>query len=138
MDAIKAVRELGKAIQADERYTEYARAKKANDEDMELQNLIGEFNLLRQNASMEYGKPEEEQNKEKLADLNAKMQEAYEKVMSNENMALFTVAKAGMDELMSQVNTVLTLTLQGADPDTCPTSQPMGCTGSCASCGGCG
>ncbi len=138
MDAIKAVRELGKAIQADERYTEYARAKKANDEDMELQNLIGEFNLLRQNASMEYGKPEEEQNKEKLADLNAKMQEAYEKVMSNENMALFTVAKAGMDELMSQVNTVLTLTLQGADPDTCPTSQPTGCTGSCASCGGCG
>lgn len=138
MDAIKAVRELGKAIQADERYTEYARAKKANDEDMELQNLIGEFNLLRQNASMEYGKPDEEQNKEKLADLNAKMQEAYEKVMSNENMALFTVAKAGMDELMSQVNTVLTLTLQGADPDTCPTSQPTGCTGSCASCGGCG
>lgn len=138
MDAIKAVRELGKAIQADERYTEYARAKKANDEDMELQNLIGEFNLLRQNASMEYGKPEEEQNKEKLADLNAKMQEAYEKVMSNENMALFTVAKAGMDELMSQVNTVLTLTLQGADPETCPTSQPTGCTGSCASCGGCG
>lgn len=138
MDAIKAVRELGKAIQADERYTEYARAKKANDEDMELQNLIGEFNLLRQNASMEYGKPEEEQNKEKLADLNAKMQEAYEKVMSNENMALFTVAKAGMDELMSQVNTILTLTLQGADPDTCPTSQPTGCTGSCASCGGCG
>lgn len=138
MDAIKAVRELGKAIQADERYTEYARAKKANDEDMELQNLIGEFNLLRQNASMEYGKPEEEQNKEKLADLNAKMQEAYEKVMSNENMALFTVAKAGMDELMSQVNTVLTLTLQGADPETCPTSQPTGCTGSCASCSGCG
>lgn len=138
MDAIKAVRELGKAIQADERYTEYARAKKANDDDKELQELIGEFNLLRQNASMEYGKPEEEQNKEKLADLNAKMQEAYEKVMSNENMALFTVAKAGMDELMSQVNTVLTLTLQGADPETCPTSQPTGCTGSCASCGGCG
>lgn len=138
MDAIKAVRELGKAIQADERYTEYARAKKANDDDKELQELIGEFNLLRQNASMEYGKPEEEQNKEKLAELNAKMQEAYEKVMSNENMALFTVAKAGMDELMSQVNTVLTLTLQGADPETCPTSQPTGCTGSCASCGGCG
>ncbi|MBP0982161.1 MAG: YlbF family regulator [Oscillospiraceae bacterium] len=138
MDAIQAVRELGKAIQADERYIEYARAKKVNDEDTELQNLIGEFNLIRQNAAMEYNKPEEEQNKEKLADLNAKMQEAYEKVMANENMALFTVAKAGMDELMGQVNTVLTLVLQGADPETCPTTQPTGCTGSCASCGGCG
>lgn len=138
MDALQAVRELGKAIQADERYIEYAKAKKANDEDEELQNLIGEFNLIRQNASMEYNKPEEEQNKEKLSELNAKMQEAYEKVMTNENMALFTVAKQGMDDLMSQVNTVLTLTLQGADPMTCPTSQPTGCTGSCASCGGCG
>ena len=84
MDAIQAVRELGKAIQEDERYIEYAKAKKANDEDVELQNLIGEFNLIRQNAAMEYNKPEEEQNKEKLQELNAKMQEAYEKVMTNE------------------------------------------------------
>ena len=53
MDAIQAVRELGKAIQEDERYIEYAKAKKANDEDTELQNLIGEFNLIRQNAAME-------------------------------------------------------------------------------------
>lgn len=138
MDAITAVRELGKAIQADERYIEYARAKKANDEDEALQELIGEFNLIRQNASMEYGKPEEQQNKEKLAKLNADMQAAYEKVMTNENMAQFTMAKAGMDELMNQINTVLTLTLQGADPETCPTEQPTGCTGSCATCGGCG
>ena len=82
MDAIQAVRELGKAIQEDERYIEYAKAKKANDEDTELQNLIGEFNLIRQNAAMEYNKPEEEQDKEKLQKLNADMQEAYEKVMT--------------------------------------------------------
>lgn len=138
MDAIQAVRELGKAIQADERYVEYAKAKKMNDKDTELQNLIGEFNLIRQNAAMEYDKPEEEQDKNKLGELNAKMQEAYEKVMSNENMALFTVAKQGMDDLMNQVNTVLTLTLQGADPMNCPTSQSAGCTGSCSTCGGCG
>lgn len=138
MDAIQAVRELGKTIQEDERYIEYAKAKKANDEDTELQNLIGEFNLIRQNAAMEYNKPEEEQDKEKLQKLNADMQEAYEKVMTNENMALFTVAKQGMDDLMNQVNTVLTLTLQGADPMTCPTTQSSGCTGSCATCGGCG
>ena len=138
MDAIQAVRELGKAIQEDERYIEYAKAKKAGDEDVELQNLIGEFNLIRQNAAMEYNKPEEEQNKETLHDLIANMLEAYEKVMTNENMALCTVSKQGMDDLMSQVNTALTLTLQGADPMTCPTTQGSGGTGSCATCGGCG
>ena len=73
MDAIQAVRELGKAIQEDERYIEYAKAKKANDEDTELQNLIGEFNLIRQNAAMEYNKPEEEQDKEKLQKANERM-----------------------------------------------------------------
>ena len=48
MDAIKAARELGKAIQADERYVRYNEAMKANDADMELQELIGE---LKQNIA---------------------------------------------------------------------------------------
>ncbi|MFR0870635.1 MAG: YlbF family regulator [Oscillospiraceae bacterium] len=98
---------------------------------------MGEFNLIRQNAAMgttsRGGAGQGEAQK-----LNADMQEAYEKVMTNENMALFTVTKQGMDDLMNQVNTVLTLTLQGADPMTCPTTQSSGCTGSCATCGGCG
>ena len=66
MDAIKAARELGKAIQADERYVRYNEAMKANDADMELQELIGEFNLARQNVALEMSKSKEEQNKEKL------------------------------------------------------------------------
>ena len=48
MDIIKITRELGKAIQADERFIAYNAAKLANDNDEELQNLIGEFNLKRQ------------------------------------------------------------------------------------------
>ena len=63
MDAIKAARELGKAIQADERYVRYNEAMKANDADMELQELIGEFNLARQNVALEMSKSKEEQNK---------------------------------------------------------------------------
>ena len=87
MDAIQAVRELGKAIQEDERYIEYAKAKKANDEDTELQNLIGEFNLIRQNAAMEYNKPEEEQDKEKLQKLNAAAREGVAGVAEAEGQA---------------------------------------------------
>ena len=138
MDCIDLFKRAAMALQTDSRYLAMDQARKMNDKDEELQNLIGEFNLIRQNAAMEYNKPEEEQDKEKLQKLNADMQEAYEKVMTNENMALFTVTKQGMDDLMNQVNTVLTLTLQGADPMTCPTTQSSGCTGSCATCGGCG
>mgnify|MGYP001080102088 CR=1 FL=1 len=101
MDVIEITRQLGKAIQADERYIDYVNAKSRNDEDKELQELIGEFNLIRQNVAFESGKPEEEQDKEKLAELNNKMRTAYDAVMANENMALFTVAKQGMDALMN-------------------------------------
>ena len=45
MDAISLSIELGKAIQNDEIYINYKLASQKNDEDKNLQNLIGEFNL---------------------------------------------------------------------------------------------
>ena len=130
MDVIAITRQLGKAIQADERYIDYVNAKARNDEDKELQDLIGEFNLVRQNVALESGKPEEE--------LNNKMRAAYDAVMANENMALFTVAKQGMDALMNQINTILTYSMEGMDPETCPSEIAADCSGSCSTCGGCG
>lgn len=139
MTVIEAARALGKVVQADERYIEYMKAKKANDEDADLQNLIGEFNLVRQNLAMESDKPEGERNDEKLRELNQKAQAAYEAVMTNENMALFTMAKQGMDKLMSEINTILTYSVEGENPETCPSAPPTAaCSGNCASCGGCG
>lgn len=138
MDVIAVTRQLGKAIQADERYVDYVNAKSRNDEDKELQELIGEFNLIRQNVAFESGKPEEEQDTEKLAELNNKMRAAYDAVMANENMALFTVAKQGMDALMNQINTILTYSMEGMDPETCPSEVAVDCSGSCSTCGGCG
>ena len=136
MDAIKAARELGKAIQADERYVRYNEAMKANDADMELQELIGEFNLARQNVALEMSKSKEEQNKEKLDTQNKEMQRLYTLVMQNEHMADFTMAKADMDKLLHEINGILALCCDGEDPDTCEV-QAGGCSGSCSTCGGC-
>lgn len=136
MDVIEIARQLGKAIQEDERFSDYNLAKEKNDNDEELQALIGEFNLIRQNLAMEEGKPAEEQNAERIADLNEKMHAAYNAVMTNENMADFTMAKAGMDKMMSQINTILSHALNGDDPLTCATE--AACSGSCSTCGGCG
>ena len=139
MTVIDAARQLGAVVQTDARYIEYVKAKKLNDADEELQNLIGDFNLIRQNLSMESSKEPDEADGEKIKELNLKMQAAYEKIMANENMAMFTVAKQGMDKLMSEINTILTYSVEGADPATCPSAPPASeCTGSCSSCGGCG
>lgn len=139
MTVIEGARQLGKALQADERYIEYVNAKNVNDADEALQDLIGEFNLVRQNLMMEQGKPEGEQDEEKIKDLIAKMHTAYNAVMTNENMANFTMAKAGMDKLMSEINTILTYCVEGMEPETCPSEVPTtsSCSGSCATCGGC-
>ena len=136
MDAIKAARELGKAIQADERYVRYNEAMKANDADMELQELIGEFNLARQNVALEMSKSKEDQNKEKLDTQNKEMQRLYTLVMQNEHMADFTMAKADMDKLLHEINGIIALCCDGEDPDTCEV-QAGGCSGSCSTCGGC-
>ena len=134
MDAIKAARELGKAIQADERYIEYNKAKLANDIDSELQDLIGKFNLKRQQVGLEMSKSAEEQDKAKLDEANKEMQRLYTLVMQNEHMADFTMAKQGMDKLLQEVNGIIALCCDGEDPDTC---EYTACTGSCATCGGC-
>ena len=139
MTVIEAARMLGAVVQSDDRYKEYVKCKDANDKDETLQNLIGEFNLIRQNLAMESDKPEGEKTDEKVKELTVKMHKAYDDVMSNENMAAFTMAKQGMDKLMSEINTILTYSVEGADPKTCPSEPPAAeCSGNCASCGGCG
>ena len=47
MDVIELTRELGKAIQQDERFLAMQIARQNSDNDDELQQLIGEFNLKR-------------------------------------------------------------------------------------------
>ena len=53
MDVIKSVRELGKAIQQDERFIRYAKARLANDSNEELQASIGKFNIIRMELDRE-------------------------------------------------------------------------------------
>ena len=63
------------------------------------------------------------------------MQRLYTLIMSNEHMADYTMAKQGMDRLAADVNAIISLCINGEDPDTCDYTA---CTGSCATCGGCG
>ena len=134
MGIIKAARELGKAIQADERYIEFNRCRKANDEDEKLQEQIHEFNLVRMQAAEEANK-DDNRDEERFKQLNAKMRQIYSEIMVNENMIAYNKVKGEMDALLQNMNGIIDLCIQGEDPDTCELSS--GCTGSCATCGGC-
>lgn len=47
MDCIDLFKRAAMALQTDSRYLAMDQARKMNDKDEELQNLIGEFNLAR-------------------------------------------------------------------------------------------
>jgi len=133
MSVIESVRELGKAIQQDERFIRYAKAKLANDSDAELQAAIGEFNIARMNLETESSK--DERDEEAVKKLNEELREIYGKIMSNPVMVEFNTAKVGLDQMMGEINVIIGKCLDGEDPETC--TAESGCTGSCSTCGGC-
>ncbi|MBR3629653.1 MAG: YlbF family regulator [Oscillospiraceae bacterium] len=134
MDIIEMTRELGKAIQADDRYIAYMLARQANDEDEQLQNLIKGFNLNRMQLQMEIAKPDKDDDK--IQALNETIKSSYQLIMENPRMAVYNAAKQGYDELMSQINTVITMSSNGMDPDSIDVTTAS-CTGDCGTCGGC-
>ena len=130
---IEMTRELGKLIQQDPRYKAYVAAREKNDNDPELQKMIGEFNDLRVELAGEMAK--DDKDAEKLTQLDDDIKNLYGSIMGSELMMEFEAAKAEMDSMLSQINTVITPCANGEAPETCPVT--TGCTGSCDSCAGC-
>lgn len=133
MDVIEITRQLGKAIQQDERYIRFNKARIANDNDTELQNSIGQFNIKRMELENAVGK--EPKDEEAVKVLNEELRKLYGEIMSSGAMVEYNTAKALLDQLMNEVNTVIAKSLDGENPETCETD--AGCTGSCSTCGGC-
>ena len=137
MDIIKMARELGKVVQQDADYLALLEAKKANDEDAELQKLIEQFNLLA--ATAEYEEHKEGGSEEKLAQIGEQMQDVYNQVMSNPTMNKFNQLKEAVDEKMNVIVAILAAAVNGEDPETFDPYAHEGhsCGGDCSHCHGC-
>ena len=131
---IKLTRELGAAIQADERFKNFTAAKKANDESAELQKLIGDFNVTRMN--LDEAMQAEKKDEEKIKADNEKLRTLYGEIMRSKEMTDYNTAKTELDDVVKQVYGLLELILNGEDPETA-TYEEHSCSGSCSTCGGC-
>ena len=138
MSALDTARQLGAAIQQDERYIKFQEASKASDADKELQSKIGEFNIMRMNLSTELHKEESERDSEKMVALENDIKALYDEIMAMPNMIAYNDAKAGLDDLINSVQFIISVAANGGDPMSCPDHAPSGCGGSCSTCGGCG
>lgn len=133
MDVIAMARELGKAIQQDERFIRYAKARLANDSDSALQEAIGQFNIARMELDREVNA--ENKDDEKVKELNENLRKIYGDIMSSPAMVEYNTAKAELDTMVNEVNVIISKSIDGEDPETCDLHS--GCTGSCSTCGGC-
>ena len=136
MSVIELTRQLGAAIQKDERYLAFAAAKEANEKDEALNALMGEIQMIQMNYQVEASKetPDSAKMQEFEAEFNAK----YEAFMANENMQKYDEARAEVDSMMNYIMQILGLCVNGADPATCePEQHDHSCDGSCSSCSGC-
>lgn len=133
MDIIEMTRKLGVEIQKEEVFKNYIKAKAANDNDVELQDMIGQFNVIR--MQLDQALSSDEKNEEQVKNLNTQLKDVYTAIMGRETMMNYNIAKGELDSLVNQINAIITLTVNGEDPLTCDISS--GCSGSCSSCSGC-
>ena len=133
MDCIDLFKRAAMALQTDSRYLAMDQARKMNDKDEELQNLIGEFNLARMDLNNEIGKPE--RSDERIAELNQKVNDLYGKIMADDGMVAYNEAKRDCEALVNYIDAIINTAMNGGDPMTVqePTAS---CTGSCSTCGG--
>lgn len=133
MDIIKMARELGKAIQQDDKVIAYNLARQHNESDEKLQELIGKFNLKRLELNNVLGKAD--RDTDRIAQLDKEIKEIYAEVMNNPNMIAYNTTKQEVDRMMNFVTQILTGSVNGEDPDSI--EEQTGCSGSCEGCSGC-
>ena len=136
MDIIELTRALGKKLQQEEVFIKLQLARQAADEDQELQKQINEFDIKRTEISEETSKTQDEQNSQRIQTLNRELRKVYAAIMSNERMIAYNDAKDAYDVLFNRISAILQQSSEGGDPETADYSPS--CSGSCATCGGCG
>lgn len=131
MSLEKLTRELGKAIQQDERYSALQKAIEANEKDTALNELMSKIQLIQVSAQHEASK--ENPDEGKMQAYNEEFRGVYTEIMMNPNMQAYEKARKDIDELMNYLTGILAMCVNGDDPDTCdPTAHQ--CGGDCSGC----
>ena len=135
MDVIDLFKKAAAALQTDTRYLALDAARKANDTDEALQQMIGEFNLARLDLNNEIAK--DERDEAKVTELNAKVNQLYTDIMNSESMKTYNEAKAEAEGLIAYIDAIINTAMNGGDPMSVQEPHAGGCSGSCSSCSGC-
>ena len=124
MEIMEIAKQLGQAIKKDERITRLNDARKAYEEDEEVNRLTLEYNVHQTALREEYGK--DDRDMEAIKSIQTRIEEIYNAIVSNASYVAFNVAQEEVNKFMNEVNEEITFQITGERP----------CTHDCSTCGG--
>ena len=124
MTVIEYAKQLGEAIAKDEILQNFNEAKKAYEENLELQHFVFEYNTQRTILGNEFKKELSEQNEELIKLVKAKTDELFTAITEHEIYKDFIKAQEAVNKLMSDVNSEINFYVFGERP----------CSHDCSSC----
>lgn len=135
MDVVALTRELGAAVQQDERYKKFVAAKEASEKDTEVKAMMAKIDELRTAYQAEAMNPTPDETV--LGKLDQDFQQLYTNLMVNDTMQAYEEARQELDGMMNYLMQILYLCVNGEDPATCEPQAEHDCGGECSHCAGC-
>ncbi len=126
-EIMEKARELGEAIIESEEYKALKKAELEQEQDEEAMALLKEYSELRTSLAMEIQKGDV--SEDEMASIREKLEDAYEKVTTNDHITAYINAQRDFQTVLDQMNQIITFHITGENPG--------GCSGNCSSCGGC-
>ena len=126
-EIFEKARELGEAIIESEEYKELKKAELEQENDEEAMALLKEYSELRTALAQEIQKGDV--TEEEMASIRERLEEAYEKVTTNDHITAYINAQRTFQAIIDQMNNIISFHITG--------KMPGGCSGNCSSCGGC-
>ena len=117
--------ELGKALKEDEKLVRLANAKKAYEDDGDLQKMMVEYEVQQKALQVELTR--DERDTLLIDNVQRRINELYNAIMAHPVFVELNEAQSDVNELMNAVNSTITFQITGETPS---------CTHDCSTCGG--
>ena len=126
-EIFEKARELGVAIMESEEFKKLKQAEQDQENDAEALQLLADYSTLRSKLADDINKGEI--GEERMAQIREELEEAYQKMTTNDHITAYINAQRTFQAIIDQMNSIISYHITG--------QLPGGCSGSCSSCSGC-
>lgn len=127
MEIFELAVELGKKLKDDARLVALEEAKKAYEEDRQLQKYLVEYDV--QQRAMQNEVAKSDRDMEMIKVIQKRTDELYRLISEHPVFVELNRTQSEVNELMNAVNQTIMTQITG--------EEPSGCTHNCSTCGGC-